>query len=189
MASTTHPPTGVARKSLSHPGQSPDSSDFFNLPTIDDPVCRSAKGSSCPEASLRIEETPCFVGSALKAITNHSDTAKMPGGSDERRKYRRYDLRIPCEFRVAGEPYRGFITDVSGGGFFIRSASKFEGGAEIIVTIEFDPGAPIVITGHVVRKRPTHRSIAAVSDPGLGVQIDSAPEAYYLFVYELEESA
>ncbi len=112
----------------------------------------------------------------------------MPHDNDERRKYRRFDRRIPCEFRIAGQPYRSFITNISAGGFFILTSSRAEDGTEILVTLELDPGTPIVITGVIARKHPIHRSIAAVSKAGMGILIESAPEAFYQFVMELERS-
>jgi c-di-GMP-binding flagellar brake protein YcgR len=111
----------------------------------------------------------------------------MAHDHDKRRKYRRHDRRLPCEYRIAGQEYRSFITDFSAGGFFIVSSLNIEPNTEILVTIELDPGISVVITGHVARRRSSHRSISVVNKAGLGVAIESAPEDYYQFVLDLED--
>ncbi len=111
----------------------------------------------------------------------------MSSPDGDHRQYERYDWRIPCVFQIAGTRYQGFVSNVSARGFFIQSSSRFDSDSEVQVTIEEEGGPPIVITGRVARRRNAHRSIASVDKSGLGIQIDSAPEAYYQLVLALEE--
>ena len=110
----------------------------------------------------------------------------MPRDNDEHRQYQRHDWRIPCSYRIAGRQKRGFITNVSARGFFILSSSSVEGEKDILVTIELDGKAPIVITGKIARKHVSHRSIGAMNEAGIGVLIESAPETYYQLIIGLE---
>ena len=113
----------------------------------------------------------------------------MSRDHQEQRHCQRHDWRVPCEFQIAGQGKRGFITNISATGFFILTSSGAEEGAAILVKFELEAEVPIVITGRVVRRRVVHRATSSVNQAGLGVQIESAPEAYYRFVMELEASA
>lgn len=111
--------------------------------------------------------------------------------SDQERKnqrqYRRHARRLACTYRINGAGQRGFITNISARGFFIQARNHPEAGSEIIVTVEHEPTPPIVVTGTVARARKAHRSMANLEPPGIGIQIDSAPEDYYQLVLDLEE--
>ncbi len=110
----------------------------------------------------------------------------MSSGQQDKRQYRRHAWRLPCTFRAASGDERGFVTNVSARGFFIQTRSPFEPGADILVTIESGSTPPIVVTGVAARQRKAHRSMSSLEQPGIGVQIESAPEDYYALVFELE---
>ena len=110
----------------------------------------------------------------------------MAAPDAEKRIYLRHPRRMPCVFNVDGEQHRGFISNVSASGFFVQSSSRAEPPAQVIVTID-NEGETIVVSGHVARRHKSHRSVAAVDRPGLGIQIDSAPESYFRMVLALEE--
>lgn len=105
----------------------------------------------------------------------------------DKRRYRRHMRRLSCSYRVGGSEQRGFITNISARGFFIQSRSHAELGAEVVVTIEHEPTPPIIVNGTIARQRKSHRSMSNLEQPGIGVQIDSAPEDYYQLVLDLEK--
>jgi Tfp pilus assembly protein PilZ len=111
----------------------------------------------------------------------------MSGESEEQRNYRRHSSRLPCEFLCVGKKERGFITNLSARGFFIQSRTRLAQGEEVIVTIDDVPTPPIVVTALIARAKRVHPSTTAVEQPGIGVQIQSAPEDYYRLVLEIEE--
>lgn len=124
----------------------------------------------------------------LKSIPGNSDEDSMSDEEKtEQRQYRRHPRRLACNYRVEGKELRGFITNVSARGFFIQARNHPEPGAEVIVTIEHEPTPPIVVTGTIARLRKTHRSMANIEQPGIGIQIDSAPEDYYQLVLDMEQ--
>lgn len=124
----------------------------------------------------------------LKSIPGLSDKVRMrDDDNSNKRQYRRHSRRLSCIYRVEGKDARGFITNISARGFFIQARNHPEPGADVIVTIEHDPTLPIVLTGTIARLRKTHRSMANIEQPGIGVQIDSAPEDYYQLVLDLEQ--
>ena len=123
--------------------------------------------------------------SRLKAASTRSDDERVPSSGPEKRVYVRHGRRLPCVIQVEGERHRGFIANLSASGFYVQSSSKVEPPTPVLVTIEHD-GRPIVVSGQVARRHQSHRAIAAVDRPGLGIQVHSAPESYYQLVLDLE---
>jgi hypothetical protein len=111
----------------------------------------------------------------------------MPKAPSNKRRYNRHSYRIPCKFRVDGTDYRGFVTNISARGFFIQSNILPTEGGEVLVEIRTDP--PMQIVGSIARRRDRHRELVAVDSAGLGVEVDSAPEAYYQLMMMLEDKS
>lgn len=106
---------------------------------------------------------------------------------DEQRQYKRHSFRLPCTFRILQGEQVGFITNLSARGFFIQTRSKADADADIIVQAQTENDPMMIITGTVVRERRSHRSMAAIEQPGIGVKIETAPESFYQLVLEMEE--
>jgi Tfp pilus assembly protein PilZ len=106
---------------------------------------------------------------------------------NENRQYNRHSRRIVCLFQLADGKQRAFISNISARGFFIQTRSRPEPGEEIMVTIEGENGDIMFLTGSVARTRRTHRAMSSIDQAGIGIEILSAPEAYYQMVLEFEE--
>lgn len=100
----------------------------------------------------------------------------------EKRRFDRIRGRIPCTIRSGDEEHRGFATDLSASGLFLQSRTKFEAGQKLTVELEHDGASPIVLTATVARTRVSHRSAMVVAPPGLGLLLESAPEAYFQLI-------
>ena len=111
----------------------------------------------------------------------------MASDQDEQRQFRRHAWRLACAFRTSEGDQRGFITNLSARGFFIQTRCRPGAGEEITATVENARSAPFELRGKVVRAQRSHRSMSALDQSGIGVQIDSAPEVYYQLVLEFEE--
>ncbi len=105
----------------------------------------------------------------------------------EQRQYKRHAFRLPCTFVLPEGEQVGFVTNVSARGFFVQTRCKADAGLQILVTVQHEPDPPMLITGTVVRQRRSHRSMGAMSQPGIGVKIDTAPESFYRIILDLEE--
>lgn len=111
----------------------------------------------------------------------------MSAEHEKSRQYDRHPRRIACSFEMAGGTQRAFITNISARGFFVETRSRLAPGEEIVVTIDFEWDSPIVVTGAIARTRRPPRSIAMIEKSGVGVEVLTAPEGYYLMVLEFEE--
>lgn len=132
--------------------------------------------------------TPVRVGrNASSAAPGMPKPGAMGGGEAgrvEKRRFPRQGLRIPCGFRSGGEEGRGFVTDVSAGGLFLQTMARLEPGREVHLSLH-PPDAPAIeVLGIVARSRVGHRDAVSVLRPGIGVQIEAAPEAWYQLVLE-----
>lgn len=102
----------------------------------------------------------------------------------DKRRFPRQGLRIPCGFSCGQEEGRGFVVDVSAGGLFLQTMTRLEPGREVRLRLD-PPDAPAIeILGTVARTRVGHREAVSVVRPGVGVQIDAAPEAWYQLVLD-----
>lgn len=109
----------------------------------------------------------------------------MSPEAPDKRHHDRHAYQIPCDFRVGGSDYCGFVINISTRGFFIQANVVPTAGREILVDIRTDPGMKVV--GSIARFRGRHRNRVSMDSPGIGVRVDSAPEAYYQLVMMLED--
>lgn len=103
----------------------------------------------------------------------------------EKRKFERHAWRSPCTFLLDGRQHRGFVTDASARGFFLQTTAQVSPGMEIVATLDVEGGA-IELIGSVSRTRGAHRETSALGRPGVGVEIQSAPEEYYRLILSFE---
>ena len=103
-----------------------------------------------------------------------------------RRKFERLQCRLPCVFRVEGVEHRGFVVDISANGLFLQTPVQTEPGTEITLTLETEDGAPFDVNGSVARAKKSHRGATSVLRGGFGVAVESAAEAFFQLVGELQ---
>jgi len=104
----------------------------------------------------------------------------------EKRKFNRHDCRIRCIFVACGVEGSRFVTDLSASGLLLQKSSRPDTGAQIRLELVTGEDEPLQLLGTVVRWRRTHRSVLAMVPTGVGVHLDSVPEAYFQMVMDLE---
>jgi PilZ domain len=97
--------------------------------------------------------------------------------------------RLPCDLYVRGRRHNGVVLDLSPGGLFIQTSARTQPGDAVDLELAI-PGerGRIHLKVEVVRKKVVPPQLLTVAHGGVGVRILAAPEAYYVFVSELENS-
>jgi Tfp pilus assembly protein PilZ len=95
----------------------------------------------------------------------------------------RFRKRVPCQLSAAGHSYSGIVMNVSRGGLFVQTTAGARPGQEVHVSLNVESHpVPIVLGAKVVWKRIVGPQLRSVTQAGIGLQIRSAPDAYYAFV-------
>ena len=115
--------------------------------------------------------------------TFHSMTRQA---SNDRRKFSRSKLRIPCQLQLLDADHPGFVLDLGPTGLFVQTAATAAPGTPVKLTLRDPSQPPFELAAKVARKRASHRSAAIVRAQGLGLEIENAPEAYFQLVLELD---
>jgi c-di-GMP-binding flagellar brake protein YcgR len=104
----------------------------------------------------------------------------------ERRRFQRVKHRVSCQYICEGRASAGFLADISARGMQIQcSGSAPAPGASIALTFRDANGAVFRVDGRVARRRASHRSAAVVEMSSFGVELISAPEAFYALVTQV----
>jgi hypothetical protein len=75
------------------------------------------------------------------------------------------------------------VLNVSRGGLFIQTSAGPPPGAEVMVDLDVASGsAPLPIGAKVVWRRVVAPHLRTLSQGGIGIRIESAPEAYFQFL-------
>ena len=101
------------------------------------------------------------------------------------RRFDRIGARFACALRSGDEEHRAFATNLSAGGLFLQTRAKFAAGDKLTLELDLPDGRKLTLTGSVARVQTPHRSTQAVSNPGLGFVVESAPEEYFQLVMGL----
>jgi hypothetical protein len=109
--------------------------------------------------------------------------------NSEQRRFERYRGRLPCSFRDNGATHRAFATNFSPSGLLLQTRAKIPPGTKLVLDLERDDGPPVVVTGKVARMLSSHPSVTAVAQPGLGFELESAPELYFELMMALQKDA
>jgi Tfp pilus assembly protein PilZ len=95
----------------------------------------------------------------------------------------RFKKRLPCRVKVAGSSYAGMVLNVSRGGLFIQTSAGPPPGAGVTVDLDVaNRTATVPIGARVVWRRVVAPHLRTLSQGGVGVRIESAPEAYFQFL-------
>jgi hypothetical protein len=105
--------------------------------------------------------------------------------TQERRRFARTRHRVSCEFELAGRRHTGIVGNISARGLFVQSAALPPDGTELELVLRQAGGTAIALRGCVVRLSRPNRTAAAVVPVGFGLQITSAPEAYFALLLGL----
>ncbi|NIM04205.1 MAG: hypothetical protein GTN65_00975 [Armatimonadetes bacterium] len=101
----------------------------------------------------------------------------------EKRREERYRKRLECEFSGAGMTYKGFVSDVSARGMFIRTRSGFREDSGVDVKI-YLPGDGISNVSGVVRRALRYQELNLVKN-GMGIELMQMDDNYLRLVNTL----
>jgi hypothetical protein len=106
----------------------------------------------------------------------------------DRRQAERFKKRIPCEIQVKGQWQPALVLDLSWNGLFVQTRSPVDPGTRVDVRLRL-PGRSetLELAAVVARARRVPVRLASVAHGGLGLQIGTAPNAYYEYVAEFSK--
>jgi hypothetical protein len=101
--------------------------------------------------------------------------------SKNKRKFDRHKQRLQCEILYEGQKLLGAVDNLSPRGLFVRMSpsSSPPVGTNVQIVIRDTRAGDITVFAHVARVNRVRREFAAVSAAGIGLELSSAPEAYY----------
>lgn len=135
-------------------------------------------------------ERPCRSARGVKLRSGSADAHEMgkkrTNDLPDKRRFERYACRIPCEVRTPQGAHRAIVTDLSATGLFVQLRNSLPAGTEVGLVL-LHGNERIEARGVVMRGDSSHRSIECVKQPGVGLEIKVAPEAYYQIVMGLHQ--
>jgi hypothetical protein len=100
----------------------------------------------------------------------------------------RYKRRVPCELTHQGARHPGLVLNVSRGGLFVQTGARALPGSRVRVALSPGRGDPsIALETRVVWKRIASPRLQSFVHGGVGLCIQSAPEAWYGFLARVAE--
>ena len=100
---------------------------------------------------------------------------------NDKRTFGRIKLRTQCEVEYERGRFVGTVLDISPSGIFVRMSpgSSPPMGTEARVYLKDTPAGDMTLLARVSRTRTLRRELMADGGGGIGLEIYSAPEAYY----------
>lgn len=95
----------------------------------------------------------------------------------------RYRKRVPCALTLANGSYAGMVLNLSRSGLFVQTSVRADPGDPIQVVLKPQTDwQPIDLRARVVWKRVVSPRLRSISEAGLGLEIQNAPEGYFDFL-------
>lgn len=95
--------------------------------------------------------------------------------------------RLTCTLFIGDGRHQGVVLDLSATGLFVQSSAQADPGTPLTVEVVLpNCEGPVSLGASVARRRTVPSHLQSVTPPGLGVQIERAPEEFYAFVSELQ---
>lgn len=119
----------------------------------------------------------------LDALARHA-LARRAGRHSEsggRREFDRYDTFLRASFRNLQHVAAEYVTNVSRGGLFVRTAQPPPLGAKLTVHLSFPNGETFDVQGEVVRRVTTEESGARGLTAGVGLRVENEAEFGAIF--------
>jgi RNase P subunit RPR2 len=101
----------------------------------------------------------------------------------EKRRTERYIKRLECEFSGAGKTHKGFVSDISEAGLFIRTRRSFKEGSDVDIKL-YLPDDSISSVGGVVRRALTSQE-GTLAKNGMGIELLQRDDNYVRLLKEL----
>ena len=107
-------------------------------------------------------------------------------GGDQR-SFERTKKRLTCTLIIGDRPTAGIVLDISPSGLFVQTSANPPPGAKLDLEIDI-PGESqrSVLVVRVARMKVVPPRLKSITHAGLGLQIESAPEAYYRYLTQLQ---
>jgi RNase P subunit RPR2 len=102
----------------------------------------------------------------------------------DKRKASRYIKRLECKFSAAGKTHRGFVSDLSEAGLFIRTRRSFKEDSEVDIRLYLPDDSESTIRGVVRRALTTEQGNLAKN--GMGIELTSWDEGYTRLLKEIK---
>jgi RNase P subunit RPR2 len=102
----------------------------------------------------------------------------------ERRKTERYIKRLECDFTGAGKTHKGFVSDISEKGLFIRTRRSFKEGSGVDINLYLPDESRSSVSG-VVRRALTSEA-GALAKNGMGIELLQRDDNYIRLVKEIK---
>jgi hypothetical protein len=124
---------------------------------------------------------------AIKPLAGADDSSAMEKDipRKEKRAFAREKLRAPCEFSATGETGTGFLLNISPRGMFLQTRTRMPPGTELEIRVRDLGPEPFTLHARVVHRTNAHRATSPVETGGMGLELTSAPEAFYQVLYAL----
>jgi Tfp pilus assembly protein PilZ len=103
-----------------------------------------------------------------------------------KRRAPRVKKRLACSLHHAGKRYAGMVLDLSSRGVFVQTSASPDPGEPVSLELALRGQAePLRLEGRPARRRVVPARLRSVAQGGVGVELSSAPEAWFAFVAEL----
>lgn len=97
-----------------------------------------------------------------------------------KKRAERFTKRLTAEFTAAGETFKGFVSNVSETGLFVRTRRIFKEGSPLDIRITLPDGEVASVKG-VVRRAVT-RELGYYAKNGMGIEITHMDDNYFGFL-------
>ncbi|NIM04204.1 MAG: hypothetical protein GTN65_00970, partial [Armatimonadetes bacterium] len=94
----------------------------------------------------------------------------------EKRKEERYIKRLGCDFTGAGKTHKGFVSDLSVNGLFIRTRRSFREGSDVDIKLYLPDDSTSNVSGVVRRALTTQEGTLAKN--GMGIELKDKDHNY-----------
>ena len=95
----------------------------------------------------------------------------------------RFKKRIPCRLKVGGESQTAMALNLSKSGLFVQTSAGPPRGESVVVDLDVADGSETIsVEARVVWRRVVAPHLRTISQGGVGLHIESAPETYYHFL-------
>ena len=107
----------------------------------------------------------------------------------DKRRSSRTRKRISCTLVVEGGRHGALVLDVSAHGLFVQTTAMPAAGAMVAIELHLpEERLPVRIDARVARRQTVPPRLRSLVKGGLALEIANAPEAFFRFLAELQET-
>lgn len=108
----------------------------------------------------------------------------------EQRRFERLKMRLSCKLHFDGRVASGMVIDLSARGLFVRMGGGVKPPAGLVFRLVLTGAdcGDLELMARIARTKIVRRELVLVAAGGVGLELLSAPEAYYELLKPLTES-